>query len=213
MRYDTRYGSRNSPRKTRLPIQNSMMKPSRNDSGLFQENIRWPMSRKIFLITLHWWFSRKNQSLKSTKESRKSESSFAKLSNSMHNQSEIIHTLLQKKFTELLPSDVKTLREAWILNGFGGASQSWLARFLIWLILSDFDEAIPDMHDFSYSVWGDEARRLECDEGFYQAMLNDIRARYDRKDDGKWGLVWKSIVAVLAYDAIRWKWSRFFFYH
>lgn len=91
------------------------------------------------------------------------------------------------------------------MNGFGGASQSWIVKWLIGLILADFDSAIPDYHDFGYFVGGNENRRLECDEGFYQAMLDDIRARYDRNEIGKWTLVWKSIVAVLAYSAIRWK--------
>jgi len=68
------------------------------------------------------------------------------------------------------------------------------------------------MHDFSYFIGGNERRREECDEKFYQAMLDDIRARYDDKMIGKWELVWKSIVAVLAYSAIRWKGGQYFYY-
>lgn len=131
----------------------------------------------------------------------------------MKTYSKTAQNILKKNFKDLSSSEIKKLRDEGILNGFGCASQSWLARFFIWIILADFDEAIPDWHDFWYAVGGDEARRLECDENFYQAMLNDIRARYDRKECWKWELVWKSIIAGCAYTAIRWRWSRFFFYH
>lgn len=117
-----------------------------------------------------------------------------------------------KNYKDLTKDEIQRLRDFNILNGFGGASQSWLVRWLIGIILSDFDTAIPDYHDYGYWQGGDENRRLECDEKFYQAMLDDIRARYDKKEMGKWTLVWKSIIAVLAYSAIRWKGSRFFTY-
>jgi len=39
--------------------------------------------------------------------------------------------IIKKDFKDLSPSEIKTLRGEGILNGFGGASQSWLARFFI----------------------------------------------------------------------------------
>lgn len=87
----------------------------------------------------------------------------------------------EKKYADLSSEEICLLRKEGVLNGFGGASQSWVARGLIWCIIGDFDTAIPDYHDFGYFVGGDENRRLECDEKFYQAMLDDIRKRYDEK--------------------------------
>lgn len=34
-------------------------------------------------------------------------------------------------------------------------------------------------------------------------MLDDIRRLYDESLIGKWGLVWKSVVALMAWSAIR----------
>jgi hypothetical protein len=49
----------------------------------------------------------------------------------MKNHSKTAQDILKKNFKDLSSSEIKTLRNEGILNGFGGASQSWLARFFI----------------------------------------------------------------------------------
>lgn len=115
-------------------------------------------------------------------------------------------------YGELTDMEKYRLEKLWIINGFWGASQSWIARWLIGIIMNDFDTAIPDYHDYGYYIGGDESRRKEYDEKFYQAMLDDIRSLYDEWEIGKWELLWKSIIANLAYYAIRWKGSKYFNY-
>lgn len=124
-----------------------------------------------------------------------------------------ISQIRKKKFNELTHEEVSYLRSAGILNGFWGASQSWIVKWLIGSILADFDEAIPDYHDFGYWIGGDENRRKECDENFWVAMGHDIYARYHRKEIGKWECLTKVFISNLAYYSIRWKGSKFFNYH
>jgi len=69
--------------------------------------------------------------------------------------------------------------------------------------MSDFDTAIASKHDYSYYIGWDDARRKHCDEMFYSAMVFDI---YQLFLDGKiWklGVIWKNIIAYLAYLSIR----------
>jgi len=82
--------------------------------------------------------------------------------------------ILTKKWEQITPQERQYLRDTGVLNGFGGASQSWVSRKLIGLILKDFSFASCDRHDYWYSQWWDSERRKECDEKFYQAMLQDI---------------------------------------
>lgn len=42
-----------------------------------------------------------------------------------------------------------------------------------------FFEASCDLHDFGYWKGGDEARRAECDQKFYEKIMWDIYMLYD----------------------------------
>ena len=118
----------------------------------------------------------------------------------------------EKKYEELTKDELEFLLYVGILNGYGWAGQSWIVRKLIGWIMEDFIDAIPYKHDFWYWQGWNEARRKECDEKFYQAMLDDIRRLYDEGKIGKWGLVWKSVVALMAWSAIRNQWYKYFKY-
>lgn len=123
-----------------------------------------------------------------------------------------LESIREKKYEELSKDEIDFLLYVGILNGYGGAGQSWFVRLLIGWIMSDFSKALPNKHDFGYWQGWNEARRIECDEKFYQAMLDDIRMLYEEKKIGKWGLIWKSVVALGAWSAIRWKGSKYFIY-
>lgn len=87
----------------------------------------------------------------------------------------------KKRWQDLTKDKIEYLRMHGILNGFGGAGQSRIVRWLIGYLLGDFDKAIPDKHDFAYWVGVRycfipigtyprirkkiiERRRKECDE-------------------------------------------------
>ena len=114
-----------------------------------------------------------------------------------------IENILAKKWEKVTLEERQYLRDIGVLNGFGGAGQSWIARKLIGCIVWDFSIAIPDMHDFWYAQGGDKARRKECDEKFYQAMLQDIFDMYMEDRITKTQQVLKSVIALLAWCAIR----------
>jgi hypothetical protein len=89
-----------------------------------------------------------------------------------------INTLINKKWEQITPQERQYLRDSGVLNWFGGAGQSWISRKFIGLILKDFNIASADKHDLWYIKWWDSAKRKECDEKFYQAMLQDIFDMY-----------------------------------
>ena len=114
-----------------------------------------------------------------------------------------LENIICKKWEQVTLEERQYLRDIGVLNGFGGASQSWASRKLIGLILKDFNIASADKHDFWYAKGGDKARRKECDEKFYQAMLQDIFDMYMEDRITKTQQVLKSVIALLAWCAIR----------
>ena len=69
--------------------------------------------------------------------------------------------------------------------------------------MADFDTAIANFHDWGYYVWGNEARRKHCDEMFYLAMVFDIYQLFLKWKIWKLGVIWKNIIAYMAYISIR----------
>jgi hypothetical protein len=51
--------------------------------------------------------------------------------------------IICKKWEQVTLEERQYLRDIGVLNGFGGAGQSWVSRKLIGLILKDFSIAIP----------------------------------------------------------------------
>jgi hypothetical protein len=76
-------------------------------------------------------------------------------------------------------------------------------RYLIGLILRNFDTAIADKHDYGYYLGWNEVRRRECDEKFYSAMVFDIYQLFLKWKIWKRGVIWKNIIAYMAYLSIR----------
>lgn len=108
-----------------------------------------------------------------------------------------------KSYNELTSQEIQNLTDNGVLNGFWGGGQNPIIRFFIWLIMSDFDTAIASKHDYSYYIGGDDARRKHCDEMFYSAMVFDIYHLFLDGKIGKLGVIWKNIIAYLAYLSIR----------
>ncbi len=54
------------------------------------------------------------------------------------------------KYEDLYPASIRELTEAGILNGYGGARQSWIVRWMIGRLLSKFSLATPSRHDYGY---------------------------------------------------------------
>lgn len=104
------------------------------------------------------------------------------------------------KYEDLTQKDIEVLKSFGILNGYGWAWQNWLVRKLIWVILKKFDIATADRHDYGY--WVAIKSRKECDEKFFQAMIQDMINIYD-----DWGtkleLVWNLTISLLAFYSIR----------
>ena len=85
------------------------------------------------------------------------------------------------KYEDLSEKDIEVLKSLGILNGYGGAGSNWLVRKLIWLILKKFDIAIANSHDYWYWLW--VTPRKECDEKFFQAMIQDMLNIYEILDE------------------------------
>lgn len=117
-----------------------------------------------------------------------------------------------KPYQQMTSLEVKHLEEAWILNGFWGGWQNPIIRFFIWLIMSDFDTAIANFHDYGYWIWWDENRRRHCDEMFYSAIIFDIYQLFLKWKIWKLGVIWKNIIAYLAYLSIRFFGAHYFNY-
>jgi len=111
------------------------------------------------------------------------------------------------KYEDLSEKDIEVLKSFGILNGYGGAGSNWLVRKLIWLILKKFDIAIANKHDYWY--WLATSPRLECDEKFFQAMIQDMLNIYEDGGTKLW-LVWNLTISLLAFYSIRIFWGKYY---
>lgn len=104
------------------------------------------------------------------------------------------------KYEDLTQKDIEVLQSFNILNGYGWAWQNWLVKKAIWLILKKFDIAIANKHDYGYFIG--ITPRKECDEKFFQAMIQDMLNIYE---DGwtKLELVWNLTICLIAFYSIR----------
>lgn len=50
----------------------------------------------------------------------------------------------------------------------------WILATILKRLRLVFIQASCEIHDFSYWQGGDDKRRLECDLGFFQAIIGDI---------------------------------------
>ena len=89
---------------------------------------------------------------------------------------------ITKRWQDLSAQEWVELRDIGICNGCGGRGSRWFERFTRWVlskllrVLSAvFVEASCEIHDFTYWQGGDEARRKECDDGFFLAIAGDIQ--------------------------------------
>lgn len=69
-------------------------------------------------------------------------------------------------------------------------------------------EASCDIHDFTYWQGGDEARRAECDMGFFIAIMKDI----ERADMGRLTVIKYTTIALIFYYAVHWGGKSYFNY-
>lgn len=86
----------------------------------------------------------------------------------------ILENLKNKKTTELTYEDFKILKKYWIINGCGGKNCGILQKIILKILTPVFFEASCDLHDFGYWKGWNEARRLECDQKFYEKILEDL---------------------------------------
>ena len=112
------------------------------------------------------------------------------------NKKDYIH----RSYSSLSPLEKEQMWREGILNGFGGVSQSRITRFFIGLVYRKFSIANSKIHDYWYWLW--VTPRLECDQKFLQAMVEDMGDIYDR-DKSALGLIWNLILCLLAYYSIR----------
>lgn len=111
------------------------------------------------------------------------------------------------KYEDLTQKDIEVLQSFGILNGYGWAWSNWIVRKLIWLILRKFDIAIANSHDYWY--WIAIKPRKECDEKFFQAMIQDMLNIYEDWWT-KIELVWNLTISLLAFYSIRIFWGKYY---
>lgn len=127
----------------------------------------------------------------------------------------ILENLKNKKTTELTYEDFKILKKYWIINGCGGKNCGILQKIILKILTPVFFEASCDLHDFGYWKGWNEARRLECDQKFYEAMLQDIE-KVRSAESGffkKFFISFYFVLASLYYFAVRIGGKKYFNYN
>jgi hypothetical protein len=74
----------------------------------------------------------------------------------------------------LTQDEIDSIKANGLMNGYGW--KDFIGRvinFLIKRLAPTMKEANSDYHDWSYTIGWDELRRLECDNGFYKALIED----------------------------------------
>ena len=126
----------------------------------------------------------------------------------------------KKSSQELTQRDIEYLVYEWVINGCGANPRnnrvSWISKIFAHIssilaswIAPVFMTASCYLHDFGYWKGGDEERRKECDNKFFEAIINDI----GNGNYGFWKSLWYTILAVAFYYTVRLGGKEFFNYH
>jgi len=121
-----------------------------------------------------------------------------------------------KKFQELSNKEIKELKCKWILNWFWPQIKKeypvfkkillYILRFCLKILWKYFTQASPDYHDYCYYIWGNESRRLACDNKFFFFICRDI----DIYPYNKIKKLYLYIIASIFFIAVRiWWWIAF----
>jgi hypothetical protein len=95
--------------------------------------------------------------------------------------------------------------ESWgIVNWFWPASHPVLGWILA-RIAPALKRSSSSIHDFCYWQGGDEARRKECDEGFYLRLVQDSL-------DTGWKMAYYLPLSFVYFLAVRTMWKKYFKY-
>lgn len=106
------------------------------------------------------------------------------------------------------------LRVNGVCNGCGGTGTQVKNRLIRWIILQSlkrlrlvFWQADCNIHDFTYWQGGDEARRKECDMGFFKRIIEDIENAVGIS------VIKYTLLALIFYYAVRIGGKDYFNYH
>lgn len=131
----------------------------------------------------------------------------------------MLEKIKEKRTAELTAEDFKTLKNFWIMNGCGGCNRGFFQKIILKILTPIFFEASCDLHDFGYWKGWNEARRLECDQKFYEKILEDIEIFYTPPTSGDWNNFeiflrknFHKILAKIFYCAVRIGGKKYFNY-